>query len=62
MRFTDSEDDEPENGKEVQGVASHPIEGHQGPELSNGNIDRCDGCIEEHGIDRRVPKPRSIPE
>lgn len=54
MGFADAQHDQAQDGQEVKGVAGDPVEGDQGLELAEADVDHAQDHIEQHGVDGRV--------
>lgn len=53
MGFTDTEDDQAENGEEVKGVSGYTVESDKGAEFADDDVDGSQSAVEGHGIDWR---------
>lgn len=60
--FTDTEDDQAENGEEVEGISGYTVESDESAELADDDVNGCQGTVKGHGIDRREAKSGVIAE
>lgn len=62
LGFTDTEDDQAENGEEVEGVSSYTVESDKGAEFADDDVDGGQGTVKGHGVDRREAESGVIAE
>lgn len=62
LGFTDTEDNQAENGEEVEGVSGYTVESDEGAELADDDVDGSQGTVKGHGIDWREAESGVITE
>lgn len=58
--FTDTEDDQAENGEEVEGVSGYTVEGDKGLELADDNVDEGECTVQRHGVNGGETNSRAV--